>query len=73
MSSLMETLVFKVSGEVMVKFHQNLDLCRKVQSAQNSRFSKPVEFLTVVTHKSLTVWSHIIDHQKLTVTYLNGI
>jgi hypothetical protein len=32
----METLVFKVSEEVMVKFHQNPDLDQKVQSAQNS-------------------------------------
>jgi hypothetical protein len=29
-------LVFKVSGEVMEKFHQNPDLDRKVESAQNS-------------------------------------
>jgi hypothetical protein len=36
MSSLMATLVFKVSGEVMAKFHQNPDLAPKVESAQNS-------------------------------------
>jgi hypothetical protein len=32
----METLVFKVSGKVMAKFHQNPDLDRKVESVQNS-------------------------------------
>jgi hypothetical protein len=32
----MATLVFKVSGEVMAKFCQNPDLCRKVKSAQIS-------------------------------------
>jgi hypothetical protein len=29
-------LVFKVSGEVMAKFHQNSNLGQKVESAQNS-------------------------------------
>jgi hypothetical protein len=52
----MANSVFKVSGEVKAKFHQKPDLSRKVWSAQNFRFSKPVEFLTVVTHKSLTVF-----------------
>jgi hypothetical protein len=32
----MATLVFKVSRKVMAKFHQNPDLDRKVESAQNS-------------------------------------
>jgi hypothetical protein len=35
---------------------------------------QPVEFPTVVTHKSLTVWSHLMDHQKFErVVYWNGI
>jgi hypothetical protein len=25
---------------------------------------RPVEFLTAVTRKSLTVWSHLMDHRK---------
>jgi hypothetical protein len=37
-------------------------------------FSKPVEFPTVVTRKSLTVWSHTMDHRKHErVVYRNGI
>jgi hypothetical protein len=37
-------------------------------------FSRPIKFLTVVTHKSLTVWIRIKDHQKAEiVTYRNGI
>jgi hypothetical protein len=32
----MAALVFKVSGEVMMKFRQNSDLGRKDKSAQNS-------------------------------------
>jgi hypothetical protein len=26
---------------------------------------RPVEFLTAVTHKSLTVWSHLMDHREV--------
>jgi hypothetical protein len=70
----METLVFKVSREVMVKFHQIPDLGQKVKSAQTSRFSKPVEFPTAVTHKSPTVWSRLMDHQKAErVAYRNSM
>jgi hypothetical protein len=47
----------------MEKFHQNPDLYRKVQSAE-MLIQQPVEFPTAVTHKSLTVWSHLMDHQK---------
>jgi hypothetical protein len=66
--------IFKVSGEVMAKFCQIPDLCRKVCSAQNSYSVTPVEFLTVVTHKSPTVWRHFMDHRKAErVTYRNGI
>jgi hypothetical protein len=37
-------------------------------------FSEPVEFSTVVTHKSLTVWGHIMNHRKSErVSYHNGI
>jgi hypothetical protein len=35
---------------------------------------KPVKFPTVITHKWLTVWSHIMNHQKAKrVFYINGI
>jgi hypothetical protein len=35
---------------------------------------QPVEFSTAVTHKSLTVWSHLIDHWKAErIVYQNGI
>jgi hypothetical protein len=41
---------------------------------RNLFFCIPVEFLTAVTHKSPTVWSCIIDHQKAErVSYSNGI
>jgi hypothetical protein len=37
-------------------------------------FSKPVKFPTVVTYKSPTVWSHIIDHRRAErVAYHNCI
>jgi hypothetical protein len=37
-------------------------------------FSKPVEFLTAVTHKSITVWGRIMDHKNYKrVSYHNGI
>jgi hypothetical protein len=37
-------------------------------------FSKLVEFLTAITHKSLTVWGRIMDHRKSErVAYHNGI
>jgi hypothetical protein len=33
-----------------------------------------VEFPTAVTHKPLTIWSHLIDHQKAErVVFQNGI
>jgi hypothetical protein len=38
------------------------------------QFRKHVEFLTIVTRKSATVWGHIMDHQKAErITYRNGI
>jgi hypothetical protein len=53
---------------------QKPDLYKKVQSTQISWFSKPVEFPTAVTHKSLTVWSHFMDHRKAErVAYQFGI
>jgi hypothetical protein len=37
-------------------------------------FGKPVNLPTVVTHKSLTVWGHIMDHRKAErVSYHDGI
>jgi hypothetical protein len=74
MSSLTANSVFRVSREVMVKFRQIPDLCRKVQSAQISDSARPVELLAVVTHQSPTVESRIMDHWKSErVAYHNGI
>jgi hypothetical protein len=37
-------------------------------------FQRLVEFLNVITHTSLTSWSHLIDHQKdERVSFRNGI
>jgi hypothetical protein len=37
-------------------------------------FQQPVEFPTAVTCKSLTVWSHLMDHRKAKrIVYRNGI
>jgi hypothetical protein len=74
MSSSTTNSVFRVSGEVMAKFCQIPDLCRKVQFAQISDLARPVEFPTVITHQSLTIRSHIMDHRKAErVAYRNGI
>jgi hypothetical protein len=73
MSSLMETLVFNISGEVMVKSRQNLDLDQNVESAQNSDSANWLSS-SQSWRKSLTVWIHIMDHQKAErVVYRNGI
>jgi hypothetical protein len=74
MSSLTAYFVFKVYGKVMMKCHQKPDLCQKVQSVLNFRFSKPVEFPKAVTHNSLTVWSCFMDHREdERVSYCNAI
>jgi hypothetical protein len=40
----------------------------------NFLIQQPDEFLTVVTHKSLTVWSRFMDHRKAErVAYKNSI
>jgi hypothetical protein len=37
-------------------------------------FQRLVEFLTAVTHKLLTGWSHLMDHRKAKrVAFRNGI
>jgi hypothetical protein len=37
-------------------------------------FNKLIEFPTIITHKSPTVWSHVMDHWKAErVSYCNGI
>jgi hypothetical protein len=70
----MANFVFRVSREVMAKFCQIPDLCWKVWSIQNFRFSKSIKFLTAVTRKSLTIWSRLMDHQKSErVAYQFGI
>jgi hypothetical protein len=64
MSSLMAFFVYKVCGEVMTKFCQNLDLCRKVKSTQISPIHQPGHSLIAVTHKSLTIWSSEMNQQE---------
>jgi hypothetical protein len=71
---LITSSVVKVSGEIMAKFCQIPDLCRKVQSGQISDSSRPVGFPTVVTRKSPTIGNRDRDHRKSErVAYRNGI
>jgi hypothetical protein len=70
----MTFFIYKVSSEVMAKFHQNPDLCRNGESAQKFLIHRTGRVPATVTRKSLTIWSHIIDHRKAErVTYQNGI
>jgi hypothetical protein len=50
-----DIFVYKVSGEVMAKFCQNPDLCRKVKSIQISPIQQPDHVSMALTHKSLTI------------------
>jgi hypothetical protein len=50
-------------GEVMAKFHQNL-FYTGMYDVPEMLIQRLVEFPTAVTHKSLTVWSHLMDQQK---------
>jgi hypothetical protein len=57
-----------------VKFRQDPNLCRKVESVQIFLIQQPGHFLIALTRKSLTVWSRIMNHQKVvSVMYQNGI
>jgi hypothetical protein len=70
----MESLVFKVSGEVMAKFRQYPKLMLKSTVCPEIPNSETGRVLTIVTHKSLTVWSQRLEHQKdERVSYQNGI
>jgi hypothetical protein len=65
----MAFFVYNVSGEVMAKFCQNPDLCRKVKSVQISLSQQPGHVLIAVT-QPLTIWSYEINYQKAErVTY----
>jgi hypothetical protein len=58
----------------MAKFCQKPDSYRKVKTAQKVLSQQPVGFPTAITHKSLTVWRHFMDHRKTDrVGYRNGI
>jgi hypothetical protein len=58
----------------MAKFCQKPYSNRKVKTAQKVLSQQPVGFPTVVPRKSLTVWSHFMDHRKAErVGYRNGI
>jgi hypothetical protein len=57
--------IYKVSGEVMVKFYQNTDLCQKVKSVQISPIQQSGQVPVALTRKSLSVWSQIMNHRKV--------
>jgi uncharacterized membrane protein len=60
--------------EVMVKFYQIPDLCRKVQSVQISDSARSMWFLIVIIHKSLTLGNrNIDDRESERVVYRNSI
>jgi hypothetical protein len=65
LSSLTAFFIYKVSREVMAKFHQNPDLCRKVKSIHISPSQQPNHVLIAVTRKPLTIWSHEMNHWKM--------
>jgi hypothetical protein len=70
----MAFFIYKVSGEVMAKFRQNLDLCQKVKSVQFFPNSENGHVPIVVTPKVLSVWSHEMNHWNVEiVTYRVGI
>jgi hypothetical protein len=52
--------VYKVFGEVMTKFRQNHDLCRKVKYVQISPIQQPDQVSMALTRKSLTDLSHLV-------------
>jgi hypothetical protein len=66
--------MYEVSGELMaIFFPKNMFYARKYDLPE-MLIQRPIEFPTAVTHKSLTVWSHLIDHQKAErVAVRNGI
>jgi hypothetical protein len=63
LSSLATSFIYKVSGEVMVKFHQNLFYAGRYDLPE-LLVQQLVKFLTAVTRNPLTIWSHIMDHRK---------
>jgi hypothetical protein len=69
--SLTAFFIYKISGEVTVKFHQNPDLCRKARFVQISPIQQTGHFLIAVTHNPLTIWSGEIYLQKAE-SYLAG-
>jgi hypothetical protein len=60
----MAFFIYKVSREVMAKFCQNTNLCRKVKSVQISPIQQPDQVWMALTHKSLTVWRPMMSHRK---------
>jgi hypothetical protein len=65
LSSLTVFFIYKISGEVMAKFHQNPDLFRKDKSVQISPSQQPSHVLIAVTRKPLTIWSREMNHHKM--------
>jgi hypothetical protein len=74
LSSLATFFIYEVSGEVMVKFHQKNLFYTGMYDLPEMLIRRPVEFLTVVTHKLLTVLSRLMYHRKAErVVVQNGI
>jgi hypothetical protein len=73
LSSLATFFICEVSGEVIVKFCQELVFTGRYDLTERL-FQQPVEFLTAVTRKLLIGWSHLMDHRKAErVTFQNDI
>jgi hypothetical protein len=73
LSSLATFFIYEVSGEVMAKFHQK-PIYTGMYDLPEMLIRQPVEYPTAITHKSLTVWSSLMDHRKAErVVVQNGI
>jgi hypothetical protein len=69
-----DIFIYEVSGEVMVKFHQKNLFYTGMYDLPEMLIRRPVEFLTVVTHKLLIVLSRLMYHRKAErVVVQNGI
>jgi hypothetical protein len=74
MCLLMTFFVCKVSREAMAKFCQKTYFIQEGAIYLEMLIQQLVEFPAAVTHKSLSVWSRLMDHQRAErVAYRNGI
>jgi hypothetical protein len=56
--------IYNISGEVMAKFCQNPDLCRKVKSVQISPIQQHDQVPMAIARKLLTICSKMMNHRK---------